>query len=116
MIGDKIKELRTGANMSRKELADKLNLSLSTISMYERNERKPTINNLSAIADLFHVTINYFIVTTSHSNQVNLDSVTNDPILSEYKSLINDYSKLEPMQQDIIQYLIMIFLSYSSKR
>ena len=57
MLGDKIKKLRTNANMSQKELADILGIALSTVGMYERNNRIPPIDNLIKIAQHFDVSI-----------------------------------------------------------
>jgi len=57
MLGDKIKKLRTNANMSQKELADILDIAHSTVGMYERNNRIPPIDNLIKIAQFFNVSI-----------------------------------------------------------
>lgn len=59
MFGDNLKELRKKANLTQKQLADRLKLAESTIGMYERNERQPSFEILEEIADLFNVDMNY---------------------------------------------------------
>src|SRR5699024_181829 len=54
-----IKSLRIREDMTQGALAQKLNLSRSSISMYENNERKPPTELLAEIADLFNVDMNY---------------------------------------------------------
>lgn len=61
MIGDKIKELRLKANMSQSELANALGVSTSTIGMYEQKRRKPDVNVLKKIGDVFNVNVGAFV-------------------------------------------------------
>src|SRR5699024_2587762 len=58
-VGNIIKSLRVKEGMTQGELAKKLKLSRSSISMYENNERKPPTELLEEIADLFNVDMNY---------------------------------------------------------
>ena len=55
LIGDKIISLRTGANMTQTELADKLFVSRELISKWENNTRSPTYDMIKNIADLFNI-------------------------------------------------------------
>ncbi|HHX80534.1 MAG TPA: helix-turn-helix transcriptional regulator [Acholeplasmataceae bacterium] len=50
-------ELRKEKNMTQKELAKALKLSVSAISMYEIGERTPSLKKAIKIADLFGVPI-----------------------------------------------------------
>jgi len=56
---DVLKKLRNSYNLSQGQLADKLNISKSTISMYELGNRSPDMEMLRQIADFFNVDINY---------------------------------------------------------
>lgn len=60
-IGDAIKHLREQQDLTQEELAKKLNLSRSTISMYENNERIPNAYILDNIADALGVSVDYLI-------------------------------------------------------
>ena len=54
-----LKQLRTQHGYTQPELAAKLGISRSAISMYERGEREPDSETMEAIANLFHVDMNY---------------------------------------------------------
>ena len=42
IVGDKLRELRTARNMTQAELADRLNITKSTVSAYENGARLPS--------------------------------------------------------------------------
>jgi len=54
-----LKSLRIREGLTQDDLAKKLGVSRSTISMYERGEREPELEVLEAIADFFNVDMNY---------------------------------------------------------
>ena len=56
---DRLKELRQSKGYSQQELADKLNVSKSTISMLEVGSRQPSIELLEQIANYFNVSLDY---------------------------------------------------------
>ncbi len=58
-VGNVIKSLRIKDNMTQEMLAEKLNISRSSIGMYENGEREPSLELLEKIADLFNVDMNY---------------------------------------------------------
>ena len=53
-----LRQLRKQAGMSQPELAEKLGVSRSAISMYECGTREPNFAMLEAITDLFNVDMN----------------------------------------------------------
>ena len=58
MFKDALKALRIRSEMSQEELANRLGLAKSTISMYENGQREPSLEILEAIADTFNVDMN----------------------------------------------------------
>lgn len=56
-----LKYLRMRENLSQSELADKLGVAKSTISMYEVGKREPDFETLEAIADFFNVDMNFLL-------------------------------------------------------
>lgn len=56
-----LKYLRRRENLSQSELAEKLGVAKSTISMYEVGKREPDFETLEAIADLFNVDMNFLL-------------------------------------------------------
>jgi len=61
IVAKNITELRLLNNMTQMELAEKLNYSDKTISKWERAESSPDISVLVELADLFEVSIDYFV-------------------------------------------------------
>ena len=57
----RMKELRERRRLNQEGLAMKLNVSQSTISAYEVGERKPDLDTLIAIANLFDVSTDYLL-------------------------------------------------------
>ena len=58
MFNNVLRDLRIKAGLSQEELARRLGLAKSTISMYENGQREPSLETLEAIADTFNVDMN----------------------------------------------------------
>ncbi|SDX05623.1 helix-turn-helix domain-containing protein [Tepidimicrobium xylanilyticum] len=58
---DRLLQLRKEKNMSREELAKKLNLSYSAISKYETGARTPDDDIKKKIAEYFNVSLDYLM-------------------------------------------------------
>lgn len=74
MLGNIIKKLREEKGMLQKDLAKKLDISSSTVGMYEQGRREPDIETLKKLTEIFNVTMEYLLGLTSHP----LGSVDND--------------------------------------
>lgn len=61
MFSRRLQELRRKKRMSQTELAKQLQVSRSSVSMYECGGRMPSYEVLEAIADLFNVSIAYLL-------------------------------------------------------
>ena len=59
MFSNVLKSLRKKAGYSQTELGNLLNLSKSTISMYEHGERTPDHTTMKLISELFNVSMDY---------------------------------------------------------
>ena len=57
MIGDRIRYLRKQRGYSQQQLANKLDITQGAISQWENNQTFPGSEQLSAIANLFNITI-----------------------------------------------------------
>ena len=68
-MGTKIKNLREKAGMSQTELGNKLGLSKSIISAYEKGIRNPSFKVLPLLAQIFNVTELYFFEKGEWQNQ-----------------------------------------------
>lgn len=56
-IGENIKKLRDGSNLTQEKLAEKLGVTFQAISSWERDEYCPETKNLLALAEVFDVSV-----------------------------------------------------------
>jgi transcriptional regulator with XRE-family HTH domain len=67
--GEKITFLRERNGLTQEELANKLGISRSALSHYEKNRREPEFKTLNDIADLFDVSVDYLFGRTQHLSE-----------------------------------------------
>lgn len=67
LFGNRLRQLRKEDNLTQKELAAKLGLAFSTISMYERGIREPDFETAEAIADYFNVSMDFLLGKSTNS-------------------------------------------------
>ena len=60
-FGNRLRELRTQAGLTQKQLANLLGVTKSVISFYERQERTPSPDILKKIAAVFHVSTDFLL-------------------------------------------------------
>ena len=60
-FGELLKRLRLSANLTQKQLGDKLHVSKSMIYYYEQSMRNPSADILKLIAEAFHVSVDYLL-------------------------------------------------------
>lgn len=63
---DRLRELREHQRKSRKVLSELCGLPPDAIRRYERGEAVPRMDALVAIADYFHVSIDYLVGRTNY--------------------------------------------------
>lgn len=66
----RLKELRDERRLNQEGLAQKLNVSQSTISAYEVGERTPDLETLIAIANFFNVSLDYLAGLSDLKQQI----------------------------------------------
>ena len=74
-FGERLSVLRKGAGLTQAELAKKLGISKSSVSMYECGNREPEFDLLEKMADCFQVDMNVLLGRTE-------PLVNNDPELT----------------------------------
>ena len=60
-IGRKIRDMRIKKDLTQQELADAMDLSISTISLYESDKRKPGLSALDRLGQVLGVDPSYFV-------------------------------------------------------
>lgn len=78
-FSERLKQLRTDAGLSQMDFAKLIKLSKSSVNMYERGEREPSLETLERIADYFNVDMDYLL---GKSDVVNKSHWASEPSLS----------------------------------
>ena len=60
-FGNRIRELRLQAGLTQAQLADKLNISASTVGMYEQGRREPDNQILTQLCHELQVSVDYLL-------------------------------------------------------
>ena len=55
MLSDNIRKYRKASNMSQDELAEKLEVTRQSVSLWETGQTQPSLDNIIALANLFAV-------------------------------------------------------------
>lgn len=108
---DRLVILRKENNFTQDKLADELNVSKSTISMYEKGNRMPSYEMLEKIADFFNVDIDYLMGKSDIKRKV---SVTPHSIISNIKERELTHKELLKVQEKESISLISIYLEKNS--
>lgn len=77
MFGERLKELRIKFGLKQYELAEILDVSQSTIGMYENDQRTPPSESIVKLAEYFNVTTDYLLgfAKTSYSVNANIPEI-----------------------------------------
>lgn len=65
---NRIKFLREEKGLTQQDLADRLGGAKSTVAMYEKGNRKPSLNVLIKLSQIFNCSIDYLMGLTSYKN------------------------------------------------
>lgn len=61
ILSARLKEERLKANLTQKEVAEKLGITREAYTMYETNKTTPSIETLKKIADIYRTSVDYLI-------------------------------------------------------
>lgn len=89
-LGQRLQEQRRLKNLSQKEVAKSIGISASIVSNYESGERTPSVENLIALARLYHCSTDYLL---------GFDKIDKDRLL--------DVSMLNEEQRKLLQHFLM---------
>lgn len=97
----RFKELRLNHKLTQDDLAKKLKISKSSISMYENGNREPDFETLELIADYFNVDMNFLLGKSNNTTRI-LNKQQYD-LLSMYDQLNDDgQSKVCEYTSDLV--------------
>lgn len=113
-----LKYLRLRENLSQSELAEKLGVAKSTISMYEVGKREPDFETLEAIADLFNVDMNFLLGKDGSENDryyINDETAKAAQEIFENKELRALFDVQRDMEPDDLRALYNMALALKRK-
>ena len=111
-FGERLNELRTGLNISQKELSEKTGLTLRTIQRIENNEVKPSLYSVKAISDALELASSDLLNTSDtkpYEFNLNLKITDMNQFLNDLKALVKTHWKTI----FIIILVIYLFTSYT---
>ncbi|WZL74078.1 helix-turn-helix transcriptional regulator [Clostridiaceae bacterium 35-E11] len=88
MFGQRLKELRKEKSLNQSEIGKLLNVSTSTIGMYEQGRRDPDTNTLKFLAEYFNVSVDYLLGRTDKRE---IAIIENDDIPNELRAIGVEY-------------------------
>lgn len=94
-MGRKIKHLRIKSGLTQAQLADKLNISASTIGMYEQGRREPDSTTLSKICRTLDASGNYVLNLDENIGGSKKSNYENKEIYGVISEFINDLEHQE---------------------
>lgn len=98
---NRIKILREEFNFTQQDLADRLECSKSVIGLYESETRKPSLEILLKLSEIFDCSIDYILCKTDIRNSgEQIDDVLNESMIGMSKS---DYEQLTETQKKQIR-------------
>lgn len=98
-LGDRVRKLREGRNMTQTELSEILGMkTYTTVSKWEKNENFPKGKDLKKLAEIFNVTSDYLLGLTD-------DKLKKMTTQNEKTEIISIYGQLEePRQEKVLNY------------
>ena len=89
-LGEILRDLLAEKDITQKQLADSLNMGVSTLSNYVQNNREPDFGTLKRLADYFDVTTDYLL---NHRTKYSV-SYSEDELLRVFRTLTKDQQEL----------------------
>jgi len=97
---NRLAELRRNHNWSLQDVADHLGIAKSTYAGYESGYRRPPLEALKAMADLFQTSVDYLIGRT--------DDVNQKVELTDLKETTLFMDGIELSNEEIVQFIAFI--------
>ena len=115
-FGRLLAKLRKEKGVLQKEVATYLNMTVATVSNYEKGVHMPDLNTLIMLADFFDVSTDYLLQRTNYKSSI---STLNRPLSGEYtvSDLMNTVVELDARNtQALLDYYELLMLRNSIKR
>lgn len=109
---NRIKILREEFNMTQQELADKLGGAKSSVAMYENEDRKPSLEILIKLSEIFDCSIDYLLGKTDIRKNEKQDPLG----LAKIGFNMDNYTPPTDKQKEQIRDLIELILKDNKRK
>lgn len=109
---NRIKILREELKMTQQELADKLGGAKSSVAMYENEERKPSLEILLKLSEIFNCSIDYILGKTNIRNYEKEDPLG----LAKIGFSMDKYNPPTEKQKEQIRDLLEVILKDNKRK
>lgn len=111
LIGLRIRTMRRSRKMTQADLANAINQSQSSITMYETGRREPDFETLEALADIFNVPLSSIVADDASDN---LYSPIMETMSSQARIISGGVDRMPPEKRDqALKILQAAFVEYS---
>ena len=91
IFGNRLKEIRLRSGLTQAQLADRLNISASTIGMYEQGRREPDNNTLTKLCIELNTSVDYLLGIKEFETYSNSDV---DSVISNFIAFLENKNNL----------------------
>ncbi len=115
-FGKLLTELRKEKGVLQRDVADHLNMTVSTISNYEKGVHLPDLNTLIRLADYFDVSTDYLLQRTNYKASLNTLSykLSDEYTVSDFVNTVVELDKQNT--QALLDYYELLMLRNSIRR
>lgn len=95
LFNERLKDIRTKKELTQEEFAKLLNISPSSISLYESGSREPSLTTLINIAKILNVSTDYLLGLSDNEQvvRINISSKDKQEIVKKLLEIINKEEK-----------------------
>lgn len=115
-FGKLLTQLRREKGVLQKDVANQLNVTVATISNYEKGVHLPDLNTLIMLADYFDVSTDYLLQRTDYKSSINM---LNHQLSADYtiSDMLNTMVELDAHNtQSLLDYCELLTLRNSINR
>lgn len=103
-VGERIKLLRTSRNMTQKDFAEKLNISVSSLSSYEAERLTPAFNTIVKMSEVLELPISKIIGAINSGEIISNITKEEEMFLNIFRALSDEgRSKIISNAQDLYE-------------
>ena len=114
-FGEFLAELRKERRLLQKEVANYLNVTVATVSNYEKGVHSPDLDTLVKLADFFDVSTDYLLQRTDYKASLNM---LNKTLTADYRvsDLLNTILEMDQHSMEaLLDYYELLMLRNSAR-